>query len=109
MNLGGDRRAGWPANPIIWRDGMPLADCPTSWGDWSLIMATAQFASIGVGIKNLLIATDFSHHSDAALDYGLEFAHLYGAHAEIVYVVPTEDFVLAGPEAFARGKRGGTA
>ena len=27
-----------------------------------------------------------------------EFAHLYGAQAEIVYVVPTEEFVLAGPE-----------
>jgi nucleotide-binding universal stress UspA family protein len=61
-------------------------------------MATAQLASIGVGIKNVLIATDFSHHSDAALRYGLEFAHLYGARAEIVYVVPTEEFVLAGPE-----------
>jgi nucleotide-binding universal stress UspA family protein len=61
-------------------------------------MATAQLAPIGVGIKNVLIATDFSHHSDAALRYGLEFAHLYGARAEIVYVVPTEEFVLAGPE-----------
>ena len=62
-------------------------------------MATAQLASKSVGIKNVLIATDFSHHSDTALHYGLEFAHLYGAQAEIAYVVPTEEFVLAGPEA----------
>jgi nucleotide-binding universal stress UspA family protein len=61
-------------------------------------MATAQLASVGVGIKNVLIATDFSHHSDPALRYGLELAHLNGAQAEIVYVVPTEEFVLAGPE-----------
>jgi nucleotide-binding universal stress UspA family protein len=59
-------------------------------------MATAQLAATGVGIHNVLIATDFSHHSDAALRYGLGFAHLYGAQAEIVYVMPTEDFVLAG-------------
>jgi nucleotide-binding universal stress UspA family protein len=61
-------------------------------------MATTQLASTSVGIKNVLIATDFSHHSDAALHYGLEFAHLYGAQAEIAYVVPTDEFVLAGPE-----------
>jgi nucleotide-binding universal stress UspA family protein len=62
-------------------------------------MATAQLASKSVSIKNVLIATDFSHHSDPALHYGLEFAHLYGAQAEIAYVVPTDEFVLAGPEA----------
>jgi nucleotide-binding universal stress UspA family protein len=63
-----------------------------------MVMATAQRSSIGVGIKNVLIATDFSHHSDIALRYGLEFAHLSGAQAEIVYVVPTDEFALAGPE-----------
>ncbi len=62
-------------------------------------MATAQLASKSVSIKNVLIATDFSHHSDPALHYGLELAHLYGAQAEIAYVVPTDEFVLAGPEA----------
>jgi len=62
-------------------------------------MATAQLAPNCVGIQNVLIATDFSHHSDGALGYGLEFANLYGAQAEIVYVMPTEDFALAGPEA----------
>jgi len=72
---------------------------PTVWGDWSLIMATAQLAASSVGIHNMLIATDFSRHSDAALKCGLAFANIYGAQAEIVYVMPTEEFVLAGPEA----------
>jgi len=62
-------------------------------------MATAQLVSNCVGIQNVLIATDFSHHSDAALGYGIELANVYGAQAEIVYVMPTEDFALAGPEA----------
>lgn len=70
---------------------------PTAWGDGSLAMASAQLTAVGVGIHTVLIATDFSHHSDFALKYGLDFAHLYGAQAEIVYVLPAEDYVLAGP------------
>jgi len=62
-------------------------------------MATAQLVPNCVGIQNVLIATDLSHHSDAALGYGLECANRYGAQAEIVYVMPTENFALAGPEA----------
>jgi hypothetical protein len=31
-------------------------------------MATAELASAGVGLKNVLIGPDFSHHSDAAPD-----------------------------------------
>ena len=77
---------------------------PTVWGDWSSIMATAQLTATGVGIQNVLIATDFSHHSDAAIRYGLAFANLYGAQTEIVYVMPTEDYVLAGPEGLPAAK-----
>jgi nucleotide-binding universal stress UspA family protein len=61
-------------------------------------MATAQLTSAGVGIRNVLIATDFSHHSDIALRFGLSLAQLYGAQAEIVYVLPTDEYVLSGPE-----------
>jgi nucleotide-binding universal stress UspA family protein len=68
------------------------------WGDRSLLMATAQLTPVGVGIHNVLIATDFSHHSDIALRFGLSLAHLYGAQAEIVYVLPTDEYVLSGPE-----------
>jgi nucleotide-binding universal stress UspA family protein len=62
-------------------------------------MATASLAASGVGIHNVLIATDFSHHSAAAIDYGLNFAHRWGAHSAIVYVLPTDEYALAGPEA----------
>jgi nucleotide-binding universal stress UspA family protein len=77
---------------------------PTSWGEWSLAMATAQVAATGVGIHNVLIATDFSHHCHCALKLGLDFAHLYGAQAEVVYVLPTEEYVMAGPEALLAAK-----
>ena len=67
-------------------------------------MATATLTASGVGIHNVLIATDFSHHSAAALTYGLNFAHRYSAHSEIVYVLPTEEYALAGPEALRAAK-----
>ena len=47
-------------------------------------MAAAQLTPVGVGIHNLLIATDFSHHADIALRFGLSLAQLYGAGVEIV-------------------------
>ena len=61
--------------------------------------ATAQLTPAGVGIHNVLIATDFSHHSDIALRFGLSLARLYGAQSEVVYVLPTGEYVIAGPEA----------
>jgi nucleotide-binding universal stress UspA family protein len=61
--------------------------------------ATAQLTPAGVGIHNVLIATDFSHHSDIALRFGLSLARLCGAQSEIVYVLPTGEYVIAGPEA----------
>ncbi len=67
-------------------------------------MATAQLTANCVGIHNVLIATDFSHHSEYALKYGLDFAHRYGAQAEVVYVLPTEEFVLAGAEGLMAAK-----
>src|ERR1035438_3775407 len=74
---------------------------PTTWGDWSITMATAELAATGVGIHNVLIATDFSHRSFGVLNYGLNFVRRYGAHAEIVYVLPVDEYALAGPEAVA--------
>jgi nucleotide-binding universal stress UspA family protein len=67
-------------------------------------MATASLTASGVGIHNVLIATDFSHHSAAALKYGLNFAYRYSAHTEIVYVLPTDEYALAGPEAVTAAK-----
>lgn len=63
-----------------------------------MIMATAELTPASVGIHHVLIGTDLSHQSDVALRYGLGFVRLYGAEAEIVYVMPTEEYVMAGPE-----------
>ena len=51
-------------------------------------MATATFTSAHTGIEHILIAIDFSHESEMVLQYGLEFARLFGAQAEIAYVLP---------------------
>jgi len=57
-----------------------------------------------VGIQNVLIATDFSHYSNAALEAGLQLAKDYQAAAYVVSVVPTGEFLLAGPEAYVAAK-----
>lgn len=77
---------------------------PTAWGDWSFAMASAQLTAVGVGIYNVLIATDFSRHSDYTLKYGLDLAHLYGAQTEIVYVFSTDEYVLAGSDGLLAAK-----
>jgi nucleotide-binding universal stress UspA family protein len=67
-------------------------------------MATAQLTPIGVGIHNVLIATDFSQYSNQALDFGLELAKGCKAPAYVVFVVPSDQFMLAGPEAYVAAK-----
>src|SRR3974390_1878547 len=67
-------------------------------------MATAQLTPVGVGIHNVLIATDFSSCSDLALSFGLELAHGYQANAYVVSVLPRDQFMLAGPEAYVAAK-----
>lgn len=61
-------------------------------------MARAELTQSSVGIQHVLMATDFSHCSDTALTYGMDFAHLFGAQAEVVYVMPTEEYVIAGTD-----------
>jgi nucleotide-binding universal stress UspA family protein len=67
-------------------------------------MVTAQMTPIGVGIHNVLIATDFSSCSSLALNFGLELAHGYHAKAYVVFVVPTDQLLIAGPEAYVATK-----
>jgi nucleotide-binding universal stress UspA family protein len=62
-------------------------------------MATAQLTPVGVGLHNLLIATDFSRCSNMAVSFGLELAHSYQANAYVVFVVQTEQYMVAGPDA----------
>lgn len=67
-------------------------------------MVTAQLTPVGVGIQNVLIATDFSNFSNAALNYGLRLARSYEATAYVVFVVPADEFLIAGPEAYVAAK-----
>jgi nucleotide-binding universal stress UspA family protein len=67
-------------------------------------MATAQLTPVRVGIQNVLIATDFSRYSNTALNFGLQVAKAYSAQAHVVFVVPTDQFLIAGPEAFVAAK-----
>jgi len=62
-------------------------------------MATAQVATVGVGLHNVLIATDFSRCSNLAVSFGLELAHGYSANGYVVFVVPTDQYMVAGPDA----------
>ncbi len=67
-------------------------------------MATAQLTPIGVGIHNVLIATDFSRYSEQALDFALNLAKAYQAKTYVVLVVPSDEFMMAGPEAYLAAK-----
>jgi len=70
-------------------------------------MVTAQPTPVRVGIQHVLIATDFSSYSKDALHFGLQLAKNYQAKAYLVFVVPTEQFLIAGPEAYAAAKDAG--
>ena len=67
-------------------------------------MVTAQLTPIGVGIHNVLIATDFSRFSNQALDIGLRLSQAYKAHAYVAFVVPGDAFMLADPDAYVVAK-----
>ena len=63
-------------------------------------MATAELHRIGVGIHSVLIATDFSRYSKVAENIGLALAHEYQAKAHMVFVLPRDEFLMAGPDAY---------
>jgi nucleotide-binding universal stress UspA family protein len=67
-------------------------------------MATAQLHATGIGIRKVLIATDLSKQSDEILHAGMDLRFGYGAHATILYVLPRDEFILAGFEAFVAAR-----
>ncbi len=67
-------------------------------------MLTAQLNPVGVGIHSVLIATDFSRCSTVALNFGLDLAHEYHAQADVVFVLPSDEFLIAGPDAYVAAK-----
>ena len=53
-----------------------------------------------IAISNVLFATDFSPHSNAALPYALAIAHQFGAKLFGVHVLSSDDFLYPAPEAW---------
>ena len=82
----------------------PLPFTPPPRGETGRTMVTAQLTPIGVGIHSVLIATDFSRCSKQALDLGLQLAKAYKAEAYLVYVLPCDEFMLAGPDAYVAAR-----
>ncbi len=67
-------------------------------------MATSEIASPRIGIERVLIATDFSHQSELALQHGLDFARFFNAQPEVAYVLPPEEYALAGADGLSAGR-----
>jgi nucleotide-binding universal stress UspA family protein len=53
-----------------------------------------------IALKNVLFATDFSPHSNAALPYALAIARQYGAKLFGAHVLPSEDYLFVAPDAW---------
>lgn len=51
-----------------------------------------------IAIDNVLFATDFSPHSDAALPYARAIAHQFGAQLFGAHVLSSDDFAYVSPE-----------
>jgi len=51
-----------------------------------------------IAINNILFATDFSAHSNAALPYALAIAHQYGARLFGAHVLSSDDYFFVAPE-----------
>jgi nucleotide-binding universal stress UspA family protein len=54
-----------------------------------------------ITLRNILVATDFSEPSDAALTYGRALARNFGAALHVVHVVGNVPAVVYGAEAYA--------
>jgi hypothetical protein len=61
-------------------------------------MAAAHLTPVGVGIHNLLIASDFFTPLQYRCSLRFVARQLYGARVEIVYVLPTDEYVLSERE-----------
>lgn len=67
-------------------------------------MATAQLHATASSVRNVLIATDLSQQSDEILRAGMDLRSAYRAHATILYVLPRDEYVIAGFEAYAAAR-----
>lgn len=51
-----------------------------------------------IALNNILFATDFSPHSDAALPYALAITHQFGAKLYGAHVLSSSDYLFVAPE-----------
>jgi nucleotide-binding universal stress UspA family protein len=54
--------------------------------------------ALALGLKRILVATDFSEFSEKSLHFGLKIARHYGAKLYLANVVSSLGFILAGPD-----------
>ena len=54
-----------------------------------------------ITLKNILVATDFSEPSKAALNYGRELAQNFGAGLHVLHIVGRVPMVIYGAEAYS--------
>ena len=97
-------RNDWKPRAVASRKAQSFRNRPTALGRMVGLMATAQLTPSGVSIRNVLIATDFSHCSQPALHFGLQLSTAYNATAHIVFVLPNDPYLLAGPEAYVAAR-----
>lgn len=57
---------------------------------------------IGIQLKSVLVATDFSAASDKALRHAVAIARYYGSKLYLIHVVSALGFNMVGPEAIAQ-------
>jgi len=63
---------------------------------WRCIVKTLEVGK-RIALNNILFATDFSPHSNAALPYALAIARQYAAKLFGAHVVPSEDYLFTAP------------
>jgi nucleotide-binding universal stress UspA family protein len=54
-----------------------------------------------IALTRILVATDFSEPSDAALTYGRELAQRFGATLHVLHIAPTAAYMTFGAESYA--------
>jgi nucleotide-binding universal stress UspA family protein len=62
---------------------------------WRCLMTVAELA-VRIGLKRILVATEFSECSERALLAALRIAQRYGSHLHVVHVVPSEGYGVIG-------------
>ncbi len=62
--------------------------------------AASAISPLAIRLKRILFLTDFSHVSDAALDYALAVARAYESHLYVAHIV--EPLYVEGPQAAMR-------